>query len=66
MIAAPTLLFDLDGTLIERREGIGRSISYAIARLGRATPSNGDLHRCVDRMVSTASAEIPQTLLQVF
>jgi phosphoglycolate phosphatase len=66
MIAAPTLLFDLDGTLIDSLEGIARSISYATARLGRAAASNGDLHRCVDRTVSTASAEIPQTLLHVF
>lgn len=32
------LLFDLDGTLTDPREGITRSIAYALERMGREPP----------------------------
>ncbi|MCS3467748.1 phosphoglycolate phosphatase [Pseudomonas sp. JUb42] len=34
----PTILFDLDGTLTDPREGITRSIQFALARLGIDEP----------------------------
>jgi phosphoglycolate phosphatase len=33
------LLFDLDGTVVDPREGITRSIAYALDKLGRPTPT---------------------------
>lgn len=30
----PNILFDLDGTLTDPREGITRSVQFALARLG--------------------------------
>ena len=36
-------LFDLDGTLTDPREGITRSIAYALERLGMAPPPLADL-----------------------
>ena len=33
-----TFLFDLDGTLTDPREGITRSLAYALERMGRAPP----------------------------
>ena len=38
-----TFLFDLDGTLTDPREGITRSIAYALERMGRAPPPLDDL-----------------------
>ncbi|QGZ29249.1 HAD family hydrolase [Stutzerimonas stutzeri] len=39
----PTLLFDLDGTLTDPREGITRSIQYALAKLDIDEPDLGKL-----------------------
>lgn len=38
MIAAKAILFDLDGTLTDPREGITRSIAYALERMGLEPP----------------------------
>jgi phosphoglycolate phosphatase len=38
-----TFLFDLDGTLTDPREGITRSIAYALERMGRARRPLDDL-----------------------
>ncbi|HET6263693.1 MAG TPA: HAD hydrolase-like protein [Usitatibacter sp.] len=38
-----TILFDLDGTLTDPREGITRSIAYALERMGLAPPPLADL-----------------------
>jgi phosphoglycolate phosphatase len=38
-----TLLFDLDGTLTDPREGITRSIAYALERMGIAPPPSNEL-----------------------
>lgn len=43
----PTLLLDLDGTLSDNFVGISRSIRFALARLGAATPDDEALRRCV-------------------
>lgn len=37
------VLFDLDGTLTDPREGITRSIAYALERMGRESPPLEDL-----------------------
>jgi phosphoglycolate phosphatase len=41
------LLFDLDGTLTDSREGIVRCYQHALAELGRAAPPASDLAACV-------------------
>ena len=41
------LLFDLDGTLTDSREGIVRSIQYALDRVGLPGIPEEDLHWCV-------------------
>jgi phosphoglycolate phosphatase len=38
-----TILFDLDGTLTDPREGITRCIAHALERMGRESPPLGDL-----------------------
>lgn len=38
-----TLLFDLDGTLTDPREGITRCLQYGLERLGRAFPDQAEL-----------------------
>lgn len=46
-MVAETLLFDLDGTLTDPREGIERSIRYAFETLGQTLDSGQDLGWCV-------------------
>jgi len=41
------ICFDLDGTLANAKPGITRSIQYALAKLGRAAPSEDKLRWCV-------------------
>lgn len=41
------LLFDLDGTLTDPREGILRSMQHALARLGAEVPSEAHLERYI-------------------
>ena len=41
--AASTVLFDLDGTLTDPKEGITRSVQYALKALGRPVPPMEDL-----------------------
>ena len=38
-----TVLFDLDGTLTDSQEGIVKSVSYALERLGRELPPRDTL-----------------------
>ena len=42
-----TLLFDLDGTLTDPREGITRCIQHALEQLGKPAPSTHDLLWCI-------------------
>ncbi len=39
----PALLFDLDGTLTDPREGITRSLAHALERMGREPPALDEL-----------------------
>jgi len=41
------VLFDLDGTLTDPRDGITRCIQFSLGRLGRETPSSDDLLWCI-------------------
>ena len=47
MTAAPTLLFDLDGTLTDNYAGISASIAHALSRLGAPVPDEAVLRECV-------------------
>ena len=38
-----TVLFDMDGTLTDSQEGIVKSVSYALERLGRELPPRDTL-----------------------
>jgi phosphoglycolate phosphatase len=42
-----TLLFDLDGTLTDPREGITRSIQYALRKMGQEPPPCEELLCCI-------------------
>ncbi|MDD5587164.1 MAG: HAD family hydrolase [Alphaproteobacteria bacterium] len=42
-----TVLFDLDGTLTDPKEGITKSLVYALERLGRAAPAPEALTACI-------------------
>lgn len=42
-----TVLFDLDGTLTDPRQGIVRSIQYALEKAGHAVPAEEDLLWCI-------------------
>ncbi|MEZ4601187.1 MAG: HAD hydrolase-like protein [Syntrophotaleaceae bacterium] len=41
------VLFDLDGTLTDPKEGITRCIQFSLTRLGRKAPSEEDLLWCI-------------------
>ncbi len=41
------ILFDLDGTLTDPKEGITRSIQYALKKLGKIVPAAEDLLWCI-------------------
>lgn len=43
----PTLLFDLDGTLTDPREGILRCIRHAFGEIGAALPSEEAMEQCI-------------------
>lgn len=42
-----TLLFDLDGTLTDPKEGITSSIAHALVQMGRESPALDDLTWCI-------------------
>ena len=43
MLQFPVVLFDLDGTLTDPKEGITRSIAYALESMARTVPDIDDL-----------------------
>ena len=47
MAPAPTILFDLDGTLVDPVEGITRSIQYALDKLHQPVPDTDQLLWCI-------------------
>lgn len=46
-MAVKNIFFDLDGTLTDPKQGIVRSIRYALEKLGRSAPQNDDLLWCI-------------------
>ena len=56
-----TLLFDLDGTLTDPREGIVGSIAYALERLGRPVPPLSALERYIGPPLYQAFEELLET-----
>ncbi|MBV9495792.1 MAG: HAD hydrolase-like protein [Acidobacteria bacterium] len=46
-VKRPTLIFDLDGTLTDPREGITRCIRHALEHLGLDSPQTHDLERWI-------------------
>lgn len=55
------LLFDLDGTLTDPREGIVGSIRHALAALGVESPCDARLERCIGPPLAAAFAELLET-----
>jgi phosphoglycolate phosphatase len=56
-----TLIFDLDGTLTDPREGIARSYDYALRRLGLPTPPLQELERHIGPPLRQAFAILLDT-----
>jgi phosphoglycolate phosphatase len=52
------LLFDLDGTLMDPRDGIVRSMQYALARLGVVVPDEAALERYIGPPLRSAFLEL--------
>lgn len=51
----PNILFDLDGTLTDPREGITRSVQFALARLGIDEPDLARLEHFIGPRYCSAS-----------
>lgn len=68
----PTLLFDLDGTLVDPVEGITRSIQYALGKLHQPVPATEQLLWCIgpplmesfERLLENPSPELATRALQ--
>lgn len=64
-----TLLFDLDGTIIDPKEGITRCIQYALEKMGVVAPGQEDLLWCIGpslrlslpKLLETDDREIVET-----
>ncbi|BDG05452.1 HAD family hydrolase [Anaeromyxobacter oryzae] len=54
----PAILFDLDGTLTDPRDGIVRSIRHAVERLGIACPPDAALERYIGPPLHESFAEL--------
>ncbi|MGE5089227.1 MAG: HAD hydrolase-like protein [Candidatus Levyibacteriota bacterium] len=61
MTRAPTLLFDLDGTLTDNYAGISASIGHALSRLGAAPPDEQTLRACVGPPLRESFARLLET-----
>jgi phosphoglycolate phosphatase len=67
-------LFDLDGTLTDPREGITRSIAYALERLGRVAPPLAQLEFAIGpplraslaQLLGTESREVVEQALALY
>jgi len=55
---AVNVLFDLDGTLTDPREGIVACIRYALSTLGEPTPSDSNLERFIGPPLRDAFGEL--------
>lgn len=52
------LLFDLDGTIINSREGIFRCLSYALTEAGYPKPSESRMKKCIGPPLTTSLREV--------
>lgn len=57
----PTVLFDLDGTLTDPKQGITRCIQYALSELGYTPPDTEDLCWCIGPPIQHSFADLLQT-----
>ncbi|MGB9198634.1 MAG: HAD hydrolase-like protein [Terriglobales bacterium] len=57
-IASVNILFDLDGTLTDPRDGIVRCIQYALDKLGLPPRSEADLLHCIGPPLRESFAEL--------
>ena len=61
MALLPVVLFDLDGTLTDPREGIIRCIAYALERMAREPPDVTDLLFAIGPPLRTSFAKLLET-----
>ena len=61
MTTITTLLFDLDGTLVDPAEGITRSIQFALEQMGHPVPSRDDLLAYIGPPLRQSFATLIQT-----
>ena len=61
MTTITTLLFDLDGTLVDPAEGITRSIQFALEQMGHSVPSRDDLLAYIGPPLRHSFATLIQT-----
>ena len=61
MALLPVVLFDLDGTLTDPREGITRCIAYALERMAREPPDVTDLRFAIGPPLRTSFAKLLET-----
>ncbi len=57
----PAVLFDLDGTLTDPRQGITRSFQYALSALGRTAPPEKELLWCIGPPLAASFAQLLET-----
>ena len=57
----PAVLFDLDGTLTDPRQGITRSFQYALSSLGRTAPPEKELLWCIGPPLAASFAQLLET-----
>jgi phosphoglycolate phosphatase len=55
------ILFDLDGTLVDSREGIVRSMAYALGQLGRPVPADEVLRATIGAPLHLSFAHLLKT-----
>jgi len=55
------LFFDLDGTLVDPREGIFASLQFAFSSLGRETPTNSQLEEAIGPPIHVSFANFLNT-----
>jgi len=58
---APVVLLDLDGTLTDPKDGITRSIRYALERLARPSPDDADLLFAIGPPLRASFARLMKT-----
>jgi phosphoglycolate phosphatase len=68
------ILFDLDGTLTDSKEGIIKSIQYALEKVNQPTPSTHELHWCIgpplirsfDKLLGTKNFKLGEKAIKFY